>query len=56
MLGCFSEVMKLPMRGVNVNVSGTGIQAAGRLVSIAPLTPDDPSAKVTTRLPMEGRK
>lgn len=37
------------MRGVCVTVSGTGIQGAGRLVRIEPLSPDDPSAAVLER-------
>ncbi len=41
-----AEVLKLPMQGVSIHVSGTGIQAAGRLVRIEPLSAADPSAKV----------
>ncbi|GAX78502.1 hypothetical protein CEUSTIGMA_g5941.t1 [Chlamydomonas eustigma] len=41
-----AEVMKLPMKGVTIIVSGTGIQGAGRLVHIQALTPEDPSAQV----------
>ena len=37
------------MRGVRVTVSGTGIQGAGRLVCIEPLSPEDPSAAVLER-------
>eukprot|EP00955_Chlamydomonas_euryale_P008684 92425-Chlamydomonas_euryale.AAC.1 len=44
-----AEVMKLPMRGVCVSVSGTGIQAAGRLVTLTPLSQDDPSAQLLAR-------
>ncbi|KAG1680973.1 hypothetical protein FOA52_009932 [Chlamydomonas sp. UWO 241] len=37
-------VMALPMAGVRVSVSGTGTQAAGRLVTLTALSVDDPAS------------
>ena len=46
--------MKLPMRGVVVHVSGTGIQGAGRIVRIQPLSPDEPSKQVALDMWLSG--